>query len=33
MSECHEATVFLVCSTCNALQNNKILTHQIGTIF
>ena len=28
-----ESTVFLVCSICNASQNNKILTQQIGTIF
>ena len=27
------ATLFLVCSICNALQNNKIFTQQIGTIF
>ena len=27
------ATLFLVCSICNASQNNKILTQQIGTIF
>ena len=27
------ATLLLVCSICNALQNNKIFTQQIGTIF
>ena len=26
-------TLFLVCLICNASQNNKILTQQIGTIF